>query len=111
MCYPLNRDLSRGYHYPPFKQLESEGDPLRKGLGNWSSGLGVQVAHLSMTYNVIYSEGSKQGGGHGSVSCANFDNFHISHALENNNDYIMTIFVTCEIISRVTNIAITRLLI
>ena len=88
MCYPLDRDLSRGYHYPPFKQLESEGDPLRKVLGNWSSGLGVQVAHLSMTYNVGYSEGSKQGGGHGSVSCANFDNFHISHALENNNDYI-----------------------
>ena len=63
MCYPLDRDLSRGYHYPPFKQLESEGDPLRKVLGNWSSGLGVQVAHLSMTYNVGYSEGSKLGGG------------------------------------------------
>ena len=63
LCYPLDRDLSRGYHYPPFKQLESEGDPLRKVLGNWSSGLGVQVAHLSMTYNVGYSEGSKLGGG------------------------------------------------
>ena len=79
MCYPLDRDLSRGYHYPPFKQLESEGNPLRKVLGNWSSALGVQVA--SMTYNVGYSEGSKLGGGHRPASRANFDKFHISHAL------------------------------
>ena len=57
------------------------GNHLRKVLGNWSSCLGVQVAHLSLTYKVGYSEGSKQGGGHSPISRANFDKFHISHAL------------------------------